>query len=139
MHLSSVIAASVPDWLKVLKDVLEEKQPRYENPSMVSGFCVDAMLCVGEGVEVDVDVSVVAILGLLELAGADTELAETETAILVVVAEDAAAVDSTAAGTLEEMLLMGPPVTLCETAVVMEDATDVRSAARSTAVLYTSM
>lgn len=130
VHFSSVMAASVPDWLNVSNDVLEEKQPRYTNPPIVAGLCVGTMLSVGEGAEDEADVRVMARPGWLEL---EAETAVTETVVLVVaalaLAEDAAALSNTADGPRKVPLI----------GTLMVVATGVGSTAGSTAVLYTSM
>lgn len=88
VHFSSVIPASIPDSLKVLNDVLEEKQPRYKKSPMLAGLWIGTILSVARGAVDEAFVSVIGVV--LDLDG-----------------ESPALLDCTAEAPLEAALLMG--------------------------------
>lgn len=112
VHFSSVISASMPDSLKVLNDVVEEKQPRYKKSPMLAGLWIGTILSVARGAVDEVVVSEVAVL-------------------LDWTVENLAPLDCTAEAPREVALLMGVGAVVRAAAVVL--------AAEATTVLYTLM
>lgn len=112
VQFSSVISALTPDSLKVLNDVVEEKQPRYKKSPMLAGLWIGTILSVARGAVDEVVVSEVAVVPDLAV-------------------ESPAPLDCAEEAPREVALLMGVGVVVCAATVVV--------AAEATAVLYTLM